>query len=83
MHAIVRNVFSRLHALDPIASEEKLKANDDEAAEAEIKLNAISLPDAPEHNAEERPESRGASEAPEPTPPTPTVHTECASFLVS
>ena len=46
MHALVRTVFSRLHALDPITEEAKLHINEEETQDGEIKLS-VSSPVAP------------------------------------
>ncbi len=39
MHALVRQVFSRLHDLDPAAEEAKLASYEDEAQDGEIKMS--------------------------------------------
>ncbi|KAJ7261394.1 hypothetical protein B0H12DRAFT_1106609, partial [Mycena haematopus] len=39
MHSLVRTVFSRLHSLDPTTEEEKLLAADEDAPDAEIRMN--------------------------------------------
>jgi brefeldin A-resistance guanine nucleotide exchange factor 1 len=38
MHALVRTVFSRLHKLDPVAEEEMLKTNEEDAQDGEIRM---------------------------------------------
>jgi golgi-specific brefeldin A-resistance guanine nucleotide exchange factor 1 len=38
MHSLVRTVFGRLHDLDPVAEEEKLAAQADEATEGDVKM---------------------------------------------
>jgi brefeldin A-resistance guanine nucleotide exchange factor 1 len=38
MHALVRTVFSRLHKLDPVAEEEKLKTSEEDAQDGEIRM---------------------------------------------
>lgn len=43
MHALVRTVFSRLHALDPVTEEAKLHVNEEETQDGEIKLSVSSL----------------------------------------
>jgi hypothetical protein len=61
MHALVRTVFSRLHALDPVAEEEKLRINEEDAQEGEIRMtvstnsvNSADQPHGPESNANVR-----------------------------
>lgn len=39
MHALVRQVFHRLHSLDPVHEEEKLRDRDEEKRENEIKVD--------------------------------------------
>jgi golgi-specific brefeldin A-resistance guanine nucleotide exchange factor 1 len=52
MHALVRTVFSRLHALDPVAEEEKLRVIEEDAQEGEIRMtvstNTIDSADNPQ-----------------------------------
>ncbi|KAG6909836.1 hypothetical protein DXG01_015109 [Tephrocybe rancida] len=51
MHALVRTVFSRLHQLDPVVEEAKLRRADEDAPEGEIKLTVSTTEasgDAPE-----------------------------------
>jgi golgi-specific brefeldin A-resistance guanine nucleotide exchange factor 1 len=38
MHALVRTVFSRLHTLDPLIEEEKLRVNEEDEQEGEIRM---------------------------------------------
>ncbi|PFH49117.1 hypothetical protein AMATHDRAFT_148392 [Amanita thiersii Skay4041] len=59
MHVLVRNVFSKLHLLDPVAEEAKLMAVGEEE-EAEIKM-VVSPQDAPGAD-EEPPEARSEDE---------------------
>ncbi|KAF5358079.1 hypothetical protein D9756_001747 [Leucocoprinus leucothites] len=61
MHSVVRTVFARLHALDPVEEEAKLTAANDEVAEGEIKM-IVATQDAPaaEEPVAEKPKEEGA-----------------------
>ncbi|KAF9452840.1 Sec7-like domain is implicated in guanine nucleotide exchange function [Macrolepiota fuliginosa MF-IS2] len=66
MHSLVRTVFSKLHALDPVAEEAKLAAADDEVVEGEIKMTVPTqdtLVDVePEEQGQEKPKEEGEEE---------------------
>ncbi|KAL0577890.1 GDP/GTP exchange factor for ARF [Marasmius crinis-equi] len=48
MHALVRTVFSRLHALDPAEEEQKLKSGNEDVTEGEVKMTVATTQPLPE-----------------------------------
>lgn len=64
MHALVRTVFTRLHALDPATEEAKLHINEEETQDGEIKLSVIS-PVAPTSDTGEESKEKEPVETPE------------------
>lgn len=83
MHALVRTVFSRLHDLNPEIEEAKLRTNDEDAQESEIKMT-VSTQDIPSQEDAGTQEIDVEADIEEdldavPTPSTSSVyhHSEC------
>ncbi|PBK77654.1 Sec7-domain-containing protein [Armillaria solidipes] len=75
MHALVRTVFSRLHCLDAASEEEKLRGNDEETQDGEIKMS-VSTEQVPEQPLPEElptsvPEELNPPPSPAPSGPRP------------
>lgn len=41
MHSLARSVFSRLHGLDPALEEEKLRVNEDDGEDGDIRMTVL------------------------------------------
>jgi hypothetical protein len=89
MHSLVRTVFSRLNALDPIAEEKKLQTIDEDVQDGEIKMTV-----SPSKITSEDDTLVAQAESPsekEETITTPTLHSSTAgvgprhqcTFLIS
>lgn len=89
MHALVRTVFSRLHALDPMDEEEKLRISEEDAQEGEIRMtvstnsiNSVDGPQDPNPNTDTRSSQNlipaTSSEAHDAIPASPGSRPECA-----
>ncbi len=82
MHALVRTVFSRLHCLDATSEEEKLRGNDEETQDGEIKMSVsteqVLEPPLPEELPTPVPEELNPPPSPVPSGPRP----QCESFVL-
>lgn len=79
MHALVRTVFTRLHALDAVEEERKLaESNHDEENDMRLSVSATAAADAgakepPESNVESTPQPEQATQG----SPVHTTHPQC------
>jgi brefeldin A-resistance guanine nucleotide exchange factor 1 len=71
MHSLVRSVFSRLHTVDPAVEEEKLRVNEDEGEEGDIRMTVTTDGSPTEPTSTPEMSRESASEMTTAAPPTP------------